>query len=168
MGIIELVVAVVVITIALLAIAAGFETGVVSIRAAAKQTVAAKLADAQVERYAALAYTSIGLDATTLTNTKTSGNPSYDSTYVSDETALNAVTSGTDATISGCGTAAQCLPVQTVTGTDNKNYKLETFIRDVVSFGAWTERIVTVIVRNPNVSGAPEIFRLTSGFDKGP
>ena len=171
MGIIELVVAVVVITIALLAIAAGFETGVVSIRAAAKQTVAVKLADAQVERYAALAFTSIALDATTLTNTKTSGNPSYSSTYVSDETALNAVASGTDVTITTCTGSplpAQCLPVQTVTGTDNKSYTLETFIRDVVSFGAWTERIVTVIVRNPNVSGTPEIYRLTAGFDKGP
>ena len=167
-GIVELVVAVVVITVALLAIAAAFETGVISIRAAANRTVAAKLANAQVERYAALAYTSIGLDATTFTNTTISGHQLYDSTYVSDETALNAATSGTDATISGCGSAAQCLPVQTVTGTDNKNYKLETFIRDVVSFGAWTERIVTVIVRNPNVSGTPEIYRLTAGFDKGP
>jgi type II secretory pathway pseudopilin PulG len=168
-SIVELVVAVMVITVALLAIAAGFETAAVSVHAAAKKTVAAKLANAQIERYAALAFTSIGLDATTLTNTKTSGNPSYSSTYVSDETALNAVTGGTDVSISGCGsTAAQCLPVQTVTGTDNKSYKLETFIRDVVSFGTWTERIVTVIVRNPNVSGTPEIFRLTSGFDKGP
>jgi hypothetical protein len=58
--------------------------------------------------------------------------------------------------------------VQTVTGTDNKSYKLETFIRDVVSFGTWTERIITVIVRNPNVTGTPEIFRVTAGFDKGP
>jgi Tfp pilus assembly protein PilV len=167
-GIVELVVACVVITVALLAIAAAFETGVVSIRAAANRTVAAKLANAQVERYAALAYTSIGLDATTLTNTTTSGNPSYSSTYVSDRTALNAITSGTDVTISGCGATAQCLPVQTVTGTDNKSYMLETFVRDVVSFGTWTERIVTVIVRNPNVSGTPEIFRVTAGFDKGP
>src|SRR5712691_8762069 len=77
-GIVELVVAVVVITVALLAIAAAFETGVISIRAAANRTIAAKLANAQVERYAALAYTSIGLDATTFTNTKTSGNASYD------------------------------------------------------------------------------------------
>ncbi len=167
-SIVELVVAVMVITVALLAIAAGFETAAVSVHAAAKKTVAAKLANAQIERYAALAYTSIGLDATTLTNTKTSGNPSYSSAYVSDETALNAVTSGTDVSFSGCGTAAQCLPVQTVAGTDQKSYKLETFIRNVVSFGTWTERIVTVIVRDPNVNGTPEIYRLTAGFDKGP
>jgi Tfp pilus assembly protein PilE len=167
-SIVELVVAIMVITIALLAIAAAFETGVISIRAAAGRTVAAKLANAQVERYAALGFTSIGLDATTYTSTKTSGNQSYSSAYVSDEAALNAVASGTAVTISGCGSAAQCLPVQTVTGTDQKSYKLETFIRDVVSFGTWTERFVTVIVRNPNVSGTPEIYRLTSGFDRGP
>jgi len=167
-SIVELVVAIMVITIALLAIAAAFETGVISIRAAAGRTVAAKLANAQVERYAALGFTSIGLDATTYTSTKTSGNQSYSSAYVSDEAALNAVASGTAVTISGCGSAAQCLPVQTVTGTDQKSYKLETFVRDVVSFGTWTERIVTVIVRNPNVSGAPEIYRLTTGFDRGP
>lgn len=167
-GVIEFVIAVMVITVALLAIAAGFEAGVISIRAAAKQTVAAKLADAQVERYAALAYTSIGLDSTTLTNTVNSGSQTYDATYVSDKAALNAVASGTDVSFSGCGTAAACLPVQTVTGTDNKSYKLETFIRDVVSFGTWSERMVTVIVRNPNVTGTPEIYRLTAGFDKGP
>jgi len=167
-GIVEFVIAVAVLTVALLAISAGFEAGVISIRASARQTVAAKLADAQIERYAALSFSSIGLDATTLTNTQNANSGSYDGTYVSDETALNAVTSGTDVSFSGCGSAAQCLPVQTVTGTDSKGYKLETFIRDVVSFGTWTERMVTVIVRNPNVSGTPEIYRLTAGFDKGP
>jgi type II secretory pathway pseudopilin PulG len=162
-GIIELVVAVVVITVALLAIAAGFETAALSVHSASRQTVAAKLANHQIELYESLAFTSIGLDATTLTSVEAS-----DTVYAADRTALNAARSGTDATIAGCGTASQCLPVQTVTGTDNKSYRLETFVRDVVSFGSWTERFVTVIVRNPNVSGSPEILRLTVGFDKGP
>jgi Tfp pilus assembly protein PilV len=163
-GLTELIIAVLVITVALLAIAATFSTAMVSVRTASKKTIAAKLADAQMERYAALPFTSIGLDATTLTSTKAS-----DTTYAADLTALNAAQSGTDVSISGCGTTApQCLPVQTSVGTDNKNYRVETFVRDVTSFGTWTERFVTVIVRDPNVTGSPVLYRLTSGFDKGP
>jgi hypothetical protein len=167
-GVIELVVAVTMLTIALLALVAGYDTAAVSIHNSAKKTVASSLADAQLELYSSLPFASIGLDATTLTNVKTPGNGSYDATYVSDENALNAATSGTDATITSCGTAANCLPVQTVTGTDGKSYRLETFVRSILSFGTWTERFVTVIVRDPSVSGSPELLRLTTGFDKGP
>ena len=162
-GMVELIISVFVLTVALLAIGVAFGTAFVSVRAAAKQTVAAKLADTQMERYAALAYSSIGLDATTLSSAKAS-----DTTYTADLAALNAARSGTDVTISGCGTSAQCLPVQTTTGTDGKSYRVETFIRDVTSFTTWQERTVTVIVRDPSKSGTPEIYRITSGFDKGP
>jgi Tfp pilus assembly protein PilV len=162
-GMVELIISVFVLTVALLAIGIAFGTAFVSTRAAAQKTVAAKLADTQMERYAALAFSSIGLDATTLGSTKAS-----DSTYTADLAALNATKSGTDVTISGCGTAPQCLPVQTTIGTDGKSYRVETLIRDVTAFTSWSERFVTVIVRDPSKSGAPEIYRITSGFDKGP
>lgn len=164
-GLIELLVALIVLTVALLALAAGFETAAVSVRNAGLKTTATTLANAQIELYRALQYSAVGLDTTTLTNVKTSGNGAYDSTYVADENALNAVSSGTDVTISGCGATAKCLPVQTVTASDGHTYKLETFIRDVVASTPRTERIVTVIVRDPAVSGAPELIRLTTAFD---
>jgi Tfp pilus assembly protein PilV len=169
MGIVELVVAMFVLTVALLALAAGYETAAVSVRNADKKTVAAKLAMSQVELYQSLKVSSIGLDQTTLTNVTTSGSGSYDATYVSDLAGLTPT--GTNHTIAGCGSTAQCTPIQDVSGPENHPYRIETFVRDVVNTGAsstWNERFVTVIVRDMAVSTHPLLYSVTSAFDPGP
>ena len=169
MGLVELLVAMFVLSVALLALAAGYESAAISVHNANNKTVAAKLAASQIELYQSLKVSSIGLDQTTLTNVQTSGSGSYDATYVSDEAALTPT--GTDHTILGCGTTPQCLPIQDVTGPENHPYRIETFIRDVTNTGAtgtWKERFVTVIVRDRRVSGNPLLFSETSAFDPGP
>lgn len=169
MGLVELVVAMFVLTVALLALAAGYDSAAISVRNADKKTVAAKLAAGQIELYQSLKVSAIGLDQTTLTNVQTSGNGSYNAVYVSDEAGLTP--SGTDHTISSCGATPQCLPIQDVTGPENHPYRIETFIRDVANTGAtgtWSERFVTVIVRDRGISGNPLLFQETSGFDPGP
>lgn len=169
MGLVELVVAMFVLTVALLALAAGYDSAAISVHNADKKTVAAKLAAAQIELYQSLKVSAIGLDQTTLTNVKTSGSGSYDAVYVGDAAGLSP--SGTDHTISSCGSTPQCLPIQNVTGPENHPYRIETFVRDVVNSGAtgtWNERVVTVIVRDRAVSGNPLLFQETSGFDPGP
>jgi len=169
MGLVELLVAMFVLSVALLALAAGYETAAISVHNADKKTVAAKLAATQIELYQSLKVSSIGLDQTTLTNVQTSGSGSYDGTYVSDEAGLTPT--GTDHTILGCGTTPQCSPIQDVTGPENHPYRIETFIRDVTNAGAtgtWKERFVTVIVRDRGASGNPLIFSETSAFDPGP
>ena len=170
MGLVELTIAMFMLTVALLALAAGYDSAAISVHNADKKTVAAKIAASQIELYQSLKASLIGLDATNLANTQTSGNGSYDATYVSDEAGLSP--SGTDHTIT-CSdrSAAQCIPVQTVTGPENHQYKVETFIRDVVNPGAsgtWNERYVTVIVRDKGVTGTPILFSETSAFDPGP
>jgi hypothetical protein len=71
------------------------------------------------------------------------------------------------------------MPVQTsVTGSDGKKYRIETFVRDISqsltcqgvtgSCGTTTERDVTVIVRDPNVNGSPKVYTVTAAFDSGP
>jgi type II secretory pathway pseudopilin PulG len=168
MGLVELVVAMFVLTVALLALAAGYESAAISVHKADQKTVAAKLAASQIELYQSLKISSIGLDQTTLTNVQTLGSGSYDSVYVSDETGLTPT--GTDHTILGCGTSAQCSPIQDVTGPENHPYRIETFVRDVANPGVstWKERFVTVIVRDRGVSGNPLLFSETSAFDPGP
>ena len=107
LGLVELVVAMFVLTVALLALAAGYESAAISVHKADQKTVAAKLAASQIELYQSLKVSSIGLDQTRLTNVQTSGNALYDATYVSDEAGLTP--SGTDHTILGCGTTTpQC------------------------------------------------------------
>jgi type II secretory pathway pseudopilin PulG len=169
MGLVELVVAMFVLTVALLALAAGYDTAAISVHNADKKTVAAKLAASQIELYQSLKVSSIGLDQTALTNVQTSGSGSYDGVYVSDEAGLTPT--GNDHPIVGCGSSAQCLPIQDVSGPENHPYRIETFIRDVTNTGAtgtWKERFVTVIVRDRAVSGNPLLMQVTSAFDPGP
>jgi hypothetical protein len=70
--------------------------------------------------------------------------------------------------------------VQTVSGSDGKSYRMETFVRDVTQSltctttttnpcsTTTTERVVTVVIRDPNTSGTPTIYTATAAFDVGP
>jgi Tfp pilus assembly protein PilV len=185
MGLIELLSAMAVLSIALLALMASFDTAALSLHLSAQKTIAAKLANKQLELYSALPFDSIALDETTTDNVGDSANGAYDSLYndnaiLAGDVYIDPLTdleaqypSGTvnDVTISGCGSSAQCLPVQSqVTGTDNHKYRIETFIRDrsdITGIGR-AMRIVTVIVRDDTASSKPELVRLTAAFDSGP
>jgi Tfp pilus assembly protein PilV len=160
---IELMAAVLIITVSLLALMAAYDQSFFSIHSSAKTSAAGQLAENQLELYASLPYSSIGLDSTTLTTTK-----STDVNYSSDESALPGT--GSDVTITGCGSSAQCSPVQTMTGSDGKSYKLETFIRALTNNSAstWTEKVVTVVVRDLSTSGFPKVLTVQTAFDHGP
>lgn len=181
---IELTVSIVILTIALLAIMAGYDSAFVSLHKAGNQAVATKLANQQLELYGALPFAQIGLDAATTQAIGDSTNAQYDSLYATnplldgdwttDPVTGNPVQepSGTvnDVTITGCGTAPNCLPVQTVTGTDGHRYRIETYVRDQPNATgiSWTERDVTIVVRDAQAAGTPELVRLSSAFDRGP
>lgn len=161
---VELIMAMLVLTIALLALIGAYSLGYFAIGSSAKTSSAGLLANNQLELYSTLAYTSIGLDATTLTSVK-----STDPTYSTDEAALPSGATS-DVTISSCGASAQCLPVQTLTGPDHKTYKLETFIRllSTRSDGATrSEKVVTVVVRNASATGSPKVLTMQTAFDTG-
>lgn len=160
---VELMVAVVVITIALLALMGAYDEGFLSVHAAAKTSSAGLLAENQLELYASLPYSSIGLDSTTLTTVKAT-----DSTYSTDEAALPGT--GADVTISSCGSSARCSPVQNVTGSDHKAYKLETFIRLIANPSAtsWSEKVVTVVVRDGTTASLSKLLTIQTAFDPGP
>jgi Tfp pilus assembly protein PilE len=161
-GIIELVVAMVVITVAVLALMASYDQAFVSMHKSARTTAAATLAETQLELYGALPYASIGLSSSLVTTAKAS-----DAFYATDEAGLTP-SGTTEVTNGSCTTAlAQCMPVQaSLTGSDGKTYRLETFIRDLAS-GSTTERVVAVIVRDPNTSGTPKVYSVTAAFDQG-
>ena len=165
MGVIELMAAVTVLSIALLALMAGYDSAFISLHNAAKKSAASTLADNQLELYSALSYSAIGLDTTTLATVQASN-----ATYVVDENGLDNAASATDHTVNGCGTASQCLPVQTLTGSDHKSYSVETFVRDIANIvlSGRSERLVTIIVGDPSVTGSPVVVQQTAAFDSGP
>jgi type II secretory pathway pseudopilin PulG len=175
MGMIELLAAIVIITVAILALMASYDQAFFSLHAAARKTAAASLAETQLELFSAAynsttTYSTIGLNSTLVTAAAT------DTYYPTDAAAL----SGTTVSNTTCtSTLAQCKPVQTsVLGSDGKHYRVETFVRDVsqtlscqgqtTSCGTATERVVTVIVRDPNVSRSPKIYTASVAFDQGP
>jgi Tfp pilus assembly protein PilV len=159
---VELLVATVVLVIAVLALLAAYDQAFFSLRSAAQTSSAGLLAENQLELYASLPYSSLGLDATTLSSVQAS-----DPTYSSDESALPGT--GTDVTISGCGSSPQCSPVQTLTGSDHHSYKLETFIRLLAnpSYSSWSETVITVIVRDLDKADA-KVVTMQTAYDPGP
>jgi Tfp pilus assembly protein PilV len=161
---VELIAAMLILTIALLALIGAYSLGYFAIGSAGKTSAAGLLANNQLELYSALPYSSIGLDATTLTTVK-----SADANYSADEAALPSGATG-DVTISNCGTSAQCSPIQTLTGADHKTYKVETFIRLLANpnITTRTEKVVTVVVRKVTVSGTSKVLTMQTAFDTGP
>jgi Tfp pilus assembly protein PilV len=157
---IELIAAMLVLTIALLALIGAYSFGYFAIGSAGQSVSAGLLGNNQLELYQSLSYSSIGLDATQFA--------SRDATYISDESALPG--SGSNVTISNCGSSPQCSPVQTLTGSDNKTYRVETFIRLLAhpNVSGRNEKVVTVVVRNMSASGSPTVATLQTGFDSGP
>lgn len=163
---VEVLIAIFVLSVAVLALMASYDQAFFSLHSSAKTSSAALVAENQLELYAALPYDSVGLDSTALLTAQ-----SGDATYSSDEDDLPV--SGTDVAIAGCGTSAECTPVQTVTGSDGHSYKLETFVRLVVNRtnddgSTWSEKVVTVVVRDQSESGSPKVVTVQTAFDQGP
>lgn len=116
-GLIELLIAMTVLVVALLALFAAYSTGYVTLRRATRVSSATLLADSQMERFRALSYGNIQL------NTSCGASCNEDSTYTSDP-AYSA-----SAQIIGCATTdATCLPSQTQNGPDGNSYRIDTFI----------------------------------------
>jgi type II secretory pathway pseudopilin PulG len=161
-GLIELLMAMVILNIGILAIVAAFGSSQVALNRASKISTASALADTQMELYRAVKYDSIALDATAL--------GSVDNTYKCD-TALGAScpnsTSGEiTTTCSGSPLPNECNPSRSATGADRKSYRVDTYITTTTPTNGRAEKLVTVVVRDArNLSGRP-LARIGSTFDQ--
>jgi Tfp pilus assembly protein PilV len=177
-GMVEMIVTMVVISVALLTLAAAYDQAFFSLHQSARKSAAANLAEQQLELMSTLQYSQLGLSSTLLATVKAS-----DPTYVSDGSSL----AGTEVSQT-CGTYAFCMPVQcnpaatcsypvtlteNPTGSDGRHYKVETFVRKV-SHTLWSGSsattyniVVTVIVRDPNQASSPIVYQASAGFDCG-
>jgi Tfp pilus assembly protein PilE len=165
-GLIELIIAMTVLVVGLLALFAAYSTGYVTLRRGTRVSSATLLADSQMERYRALQYANIKL------NTSCGASCTQDSTYTADSAYSST------AQITGCATTdASCLSTQTQTGPDGTSYRLDTFIAwncvgggtlsttPSVTCGAGQPapmKLVTVVVRK---STGGTWVRVASDFD---
>jgi type II secretory pathway pseudopilin PulG len=153
-GIVELMIALLVMAIGITAIVAGFTSGIVALQRANQTATAGTLADRQMEAYRALPYSKIALSAAGIgaPYTPISGNAQtsdYDVTACASPSCV--LGTGTPEYVY-CNTApttfpAPCTAVQTpVTGPDGHNYRVDTYI-------VWYCAVSTLYPPNGTTSG---------------
>jgi len=150
-GLIELMLAMTMLNIGLLAVVAAFSSGIVSLNRASRITTAAVLADGQMELYRALTYPSIRLEPSSIPGT---------APYTTD-TAY----SGSQVTASCPGTPDECNASRVATGADGKSYRVDTYIVSATPTGGRAVKKVTVVVRDTN-NLSMSFARQVSTFDQ--
>ena len=155
-GLVELLIALMVLNVGVFATVAAFNAGTLALRRANRTATASVIADKQMELYRSLLYSNIVVLA-----------PSApcDATYCGDTEYAGSVTSPTCP--AGVPSAA-CQPMSTVTGPDGNNYRLDTYVHlRVETTGAFPGRavkVIAVVVRDPRTMAS--IVRTESTFDK--
>jgi Tfp pilus assembly protein PilV len=161
-GLIELLIAMVVLNVGLLALVASFNSGIVTLQRASRITTGAVLADQQMELYRAISWANIRLDTTAAATADAEVTP-----YRSDSNRQypTAQVTGTCSPL-----VPECTPQQSVTGADNRSYRIDTYIlQEIPNQGGSNEgrpvKKVTVVVRD-GANLAKVYARQVSTFDQ--
>ena len=154
-GLVELLIAMIVLAVGILAVIAVFTSGAVALRRASAVSTATAIADAQMERYRALRYATIGFDAGELASADA------DPVYTQDAPAGGQV-------VVPCASPPppSCDPSRTAPGADGRSYRVNTYIveRSETSDGR-PVKVVTVVVRDEGDAMKP-LIREQSAFDQ--
>lgn len=140
-GLLELLIAMTLLNVAILALVAAFNSGAIALQRASRTSTAAALADAQMERYRALTYSAIALSSTAVAAT--------DTVYRND-TALGGSVANDLTTSTGCTASplpSECNPSRTATGADRHAYRVDTYITARTPTNGRAGKLVTVVIR---------------------
>ena len=164
-GLIELLSAMLMLNVGIIALVAAFTSGQVSLRRAGEIGTASTVADRQMELYRSVKWTQILLDQTSLSSADATYrcDPIYgtDCAPLTDADAYKVAVSTTGCTLP---LANQCIPSRLVTGADNKSYRVDTYIVPSQVTSGRDVRRVTVVVRR--ASNLQALARQTSDFDE--
>jgi prepilin-type N-terminal cleavage/methylation domain-containing protein len=157
-GLIELLIAMTVLAVGILALFAMFESGLRSVNRASTVATAGALADKEMENFRAIRYDSIGLPDSLVTAAVTSSPPyGSDAAYsTTSRVALNA-----------CGTSpcTTKVPVQTLTGADGRSYRVDTYVTWQTVGAGRGVKLVTIVVRD-GTDPTKTWARTASAFDE--
>ena len=154
-GLVELLLAMLILNVGLLAVVAAFSSGIISLNRASRITTASVLADQQMELYRALTYASIRLDTTAVGTT--------DQKYRDDPLLGGSTSSLLTATCAGL--PDECNPSRVAPGADRKPYRLDTYIQQTTPIGGRPVKKVTIVVRDAN-NLTRTFVRQASTFDQ--
>jgi type II secretory pathway pseudopilin PulG len=157
-GLIELLIAMIILNVGILAIVASFNAGIITLNRASRITTAAILADQQMELYRAITYDSIRLASATIPST-----PPY-----TTDPAYTCTDCSTQIVLPSCGAGPsypdECNASRQATGADEKLYRVNTYIREDTPTGGRPLKRVTIVVRD-DADQSRVYVRQASSFD---
>jgi type II secretory pathway pseudopilin PulG len=155
-GLMELLIAMVLLNIGLIALLAAFISGSTAVRRAGRVATASTLADSQMELYRSLTYSAIALDPSSIpTTTPYTTDTAYSASQVTATCSSGTYTS-----------YPQCNASRTVTGPDHGIYRVDTYIVSRTPTGGRPVKLITVVVRETTSLTAPALARQSSSFDE--
>jgi Tfp pilus assembly protein PilV len=158
-GLMELLLAMTILNIGLLALVASLNSGVFAIKRASQISTAAVLADTQMELYRAIKYEALALDYTATNAT--------DATYRADPV-LGGNVANDITTMTGCVAVPMpnyCNPSRVATGADHRQYRVDSYITWSTPTSGRQLKLVTVVIREAQ-SPYKLLSRQQSTFDE--
>ena len=162
----ELLMAMVMLNVGILAVVAAFSSGNAALYRASRTSTAGALANKQMEAYRGLKYDNIVFVTSEWTSAIADSTYTGDTVYqanMSNPVAPHALV----ATVRTCPAnvpASACDPSYTTTGADHRSYRVDTYLYYDTPTSGQQLRAVTVVVRNPD--DLTRVFaRVSSTFD---
>lgn len=166
-GLVELLIAMTVLAVALLALVAAFTSGALTLQRSGQTSTGSALANQQMELYRGLKYCSIRLDDASLSPLPPAPYSS-DTAYSGSQVLDTASCGGSAPTCSAVSWPDPCDASQDVTGPDGREYRVDTYIvyeTPVAPAGRELKK-VTIVVRDRENLTAGGLVRTSSKFDQ--
>jgi Tfp pilus assembly protein PilV len=164
-GLLELVMAMVMLNIGILAIVAAFNSGALALSRASKTSTAAAIGDTQMELFRGLKYANI-VQTTSEWNSAVA-----DSTWTADTVYQQNMLNPTSPkalvpTLTSCpnSNANSCDPSFTTSGPDGRSYRVDTYLYYDQPSGGGQIKVISVVVRDASQTSR-SLARQTSTFD---
>jgi len=164
-GLIELLISMMMLNIGILAVVAAFNSGAIALKNAGETSTAAVLADKQMELYRALKYPEIALDTTAVATAN--ADTAYQCELANRINPTGSCGGANQQTqqLTTCGTMTpQCNPRQTVTGPDQRSYRVDSYVVAQTPPTGRAVKLVTIVVRRS--SDLRALARVSSTFDQ--
>src|ERR687898_1929438 len=164
-GLLELLISMTMLNIGILAVVAAFNSGAIALRNAGEISTASVVADKQMELYRALKYTEIALDSTAVATAN--GDTTYQCDFANRVDPAGSCGGANQQTQQEktCATLTpQCNPRQTVTGPDQRSYRVDSYIVSQTPATGRPVKLVTIVVRR--FTDNTVLARVSSTFDQ--
>jgi type II secretory pathway pseudopilin PulG len=169
-GLLELLMAITMLNVGILAIVAAFNAGALALSRASRQSTATAVADTQMELFRGIKYANIQQTTSEWNSAVADATWTADSVYTSS-TAMNSGSPTSPRalvpTVTTCpnSNANSCDPSFTTSGPDGRSYRVDTYLYydTPTSYGGQV-KVVTVVVRNAS-DLSRSLARETSTFD---